>query len=201
MLRAMSDGLDDPHAYFFHVRIFLGMIVSLALAQFVRALVKVVQHPGENHRYWVHLVWVASTFIFLVHFWWWELRFAQYADWTFHVYLFLISYALLLYFLAALLLPDDLGAHSGYRDYFYARRRWFFGVLALVYVIDFADTWLKGPVFFESLGTEYVVRNFVYIIGSVAAIATRNAAYHAAFAVVAIAYQVAWIARMYERLN
>jgi hypothetical protein len=197
----MSSVLHDPSAYFFHVRIFLGMIVSLALAQLVRALVHVIRREDGRSHYWVHLAWFASTFILLVHFWWWEMRFGAFGGWNFYVYAFLISYALLLMLLAALLFPDSADRFDGYREYYYSQRHWFFAVLALVYAVDFLDTWIKGPDFFHSLGTEYIVRNVAYIAGALGAIYTRNPRYHAGFAVLGLAYQVSWIARMYAHLS
>jgi hypothetical protein len=197
----MRSVLDDPSAYFFHVRIFLGMIVSLALAHLIRSLVQVVRQESEQPHYWLHLVWFASTFVLLVHFWWWEMRFGAFAAWNFYVYAFLIFYALLLHFLVALLFPNDLGKHANYRDYYFSQRRWFFAVLALVYFVDYFDSWLKGEAFLRSLGVEYLLRNGLYIAGSIGAIFTRNAVYHGVFAVAGLAYQVLWIARMYAHLN
>lgn len=48
--------------------------------------------------------------------------------------------------------------YDGYRDYFLSRRKWFFGILALTYVADIADTWLKGSAYLASFGWEYPVR-------------------------------------------
>ena len=42
-------------------------------------------------------------------------------------YVFVVGYAMFLYLLSVILFPDDLGEYSGFRDYFYARRRWFLG--------------------------------------------------------------------------
>jgi hypothetical protein len=197
----MGGDLNDPHTLFFHVRIFLGMVVSFGLAHWVRGLARIIERPRYKRVYWIHLVWVASMLVLLLHFWWWELRFAQHVDWTFHIYLFLVFYALVLCLLSALLFPDHLDEYADYREYFYARRRWFFAILALAYVLDFADTALKGSVFFQSLGPEYVARNIGYIAASVIAMFVRSPVYHGAFVVIASLHQITWIARMYERLN
>jgi len=37
--------------------------------------------------------------------------------------------------------------------------------------------------------------------GTIAAMITRNAIYHAVFAIVGLLHQVAWIVRMYDRLS
>ena len=68
----------------------------------------------------------------LVHFWWWEFGLFVIEDWTFGKYLFIILYAVTLFLLSALLFPDSMQDYRGYEDFFYARRAWFFGLLALL---------------------------------------------------------------------
>ena len=191
----------DAHDQFFHVRIFLGMLVSLALAHMVHALSRVIDRRHRQPPYWVHLVWVAFLFLYLMHFWWWEMRLVHFADWQFQVFLLLALYALLLYFLSWTLLPDQVDPHSGYRERYYLRRNWFFGGLIAVFLIDIADTSLKGPELFVRLGTEYWIRNAGFIACSVIAMLTTNAKYHGTFAVAGLLYQAQWIARMYERIQ
>jgi hypothetical protein len=189
---------DDPHAFYFHVRIMMGMVVGLALTHLLRGIARLIEHPARRPVYWIHLAWVLSMFIYIVHFWWWELSLTAEPNWTFGIYVFLVLYTLLLYLLAALLFPEDLADYAGYRDYFYSRRVWFFSVLAFVYVVDFYDSWLKGTEYFHSLGPEYLARNIGYIALCSIAIATRNPWFHGAFVVAGAIYQVSWIVRLYE---
>jgi hypothetical protein len=196
----VSNQLSEPHEFFFHVRVLLGMVVSLALTQLLRGVARIIEHPKRQAIYWVHAVWALSTFVYLVHFWWWELLLSTEQHWTFTLCLFLIIYALILYLLSALLFPEQLTDYRDYRDYFFSRRAWFFGILALAYLVDFYDTWLKGPSHFQSLGSEYIVRNLGYVALCLVAIATPNQRFHGAFAVVGLLYQASWIIRVYERL-
>lgn len=197
----MPEGLDDPNFLFFHVRMVLGMVTGLALAHLLRGAARIIEHPRRARVYWVHLVWAASMFLYLIHFWWWELLLSQEGRWTFNLYAFVVLYALLLYFLCVLLFPEDLSGYDDYRAYFFSRRAWFFSVLAVTYVIDFYDTGLKGASHFESLGFEYTARNLGYVVMCVAAVATRNAIFHALFAVAGVLFQVWWVFRSYEVLG
>ena len=43
--------------------------------------------------YPVHLAWVASVLLMLVHFWWWQFGLYGIANWTFGIYLFVLLYA------------------------------------------------------------------------------------------------------------
>jgi hypothetical protein len=191
--------LQDPHLIYFHVRMVMGMIVGLGLTHLLRGVARIVEHPASKALNWVHLTWV--LFLYMVHFWWWELLLSAQPHWSFGVYLFLIVYALLLYLLAALLFPDGMQEYRDYSDYFLSRRIWFFGLLAFIFLIDFYDTWLKGSEYFHSRGIEYVIRNAAFILLCGIAGATRRAWFHAAFAILAVLYQLSWIWRLYDTLN
>ncbi|HVX04397.1 MAG TPA: hypothetical protein VHA71_04660 [Rhodanobacteraceae bacterium] len=180
-----------------HIRIVIGIVIGLGLTHLLRGMARLIEHPKREGIWWVHLVWVLSIFLYLIHFWWFEFELGAITHWNFPIYLFLILYAVLLYVLCALLFPEDISDYRGFRDYFMARRHWFFGVLALVFVLDFADTWLKGSAHFVTLGPEYVARGAVFIALSLVAIGTRNTRYHAAFAVFGVVYQVTYMVRLY----
>ena len=132
----------DPSQVYLHVRVLLGMIVGLGLTHLLRQAARIIEHPGDKRVYAVHLVWVFSVFVFLLHFWWWEFRLSAIGAWTFNLYLFVALYALLLYLLCVFVLPDSLHDYADYRDYFYTRRRWFFGTLAMR--ATSASTWASS---------------------------------------------------------
>ena len=190
--------LTDP--LYLHVRVLLGMVVGLALTHLLRNFARIIDRPWRNKGYWVHLLWAAFMFVYLLHFWWWEFRLADTVHWTFALYLFVTLYALLLYLLCAVVFPEDMSGHSGYREYFFSRRNWIFGLLALVFAVDLCDTWIKGDDYFNSFGLEYPIRNTLYIVCALVAISTRNRWYHGSFVVLALLYQLSWIARQFETL-
>jgi hypothetical protein len=126
-----TDALPEVDIYL-HVRVLMGMIVGLALTHLLRHAARIVEHPGQTRIYWVHLVWALSMFLFLLHFWWWEFRLASLQRWSFNLYLFVVIYALLLYLLCALIFPEQIAGYKDCRDYYYSRRAWFFGTLAVM---------------------------------------------------------------------
>lgn len=191
---------ETTSALYLHVRVLLGMIVGLGLTHLLRHFARIVEQPKRHRIYWVHLVWVLSMFIYMLHFWWWEFRLATVTEWTFNLYLFVVIYALLLYLLCALVFPESLDENGSYRDYFYQRRGWFFGVLIAVYVIDYLDTWVKGSDYLHSFGVAFPVRNASYVLASLIAMKTNRAWYHALFAVCGLGFQLYWIGRQFEVL-
>ncbi len=190
----------DP-ALFTHIRIIMGMVVSLSVARLLNGIALFVQHPGRTRIFWIHIGWVLSMFLFIMHFWWWEYRLHALPAIDFGVYLFVVTYCCLYYFLCVLLFPTSLEDYSGYEHYFMSRRAWFFGILAAVYAVDLIDTALKGAVYFRSFGIEYPLRNVTYIVlcGVAAIVADRR--FHATFLVLGLVYQASWIFREFDILR
>ncbi|MFN2420981.1 MAG: hypothetical protein ABR527_06325 [Gemmatimonadota bacterium] len=110
--------------------------------------------PAGSAQIGVHLLWVAFIFLYILAFWWFEYGFRGTGEGTFGLYLFAVGYAILLYLMSVVLLPDDLEQLPGFREYFLARRRWFFGLLAATQIVDAFDTLAKGPTYAASLGVE-----------------------------------------------
>lgn len=198
----MNPALDPAAmtAGFTHMRIVLGMVVGLGLTHLLRQFARMIEHPGRKRVYWVHLVWVASMFLYLLSFWWWEYRLSHRGEWNFNLYLFVTLYALLLYLLCTLVFPESIAEYEDWRDYFYRRRAWFFGLLALAYLVDLGDTLAKGHAYFATFGPEMWIRSIAYAVFSLVAIATSNPRYHAVFALTGLAYQLSFIARQFEVL-
>ena len=196
----MEQHIVSVHDIFPHVRIVLGMVIGLGVARLLSGLARIVQHPKRHLLYVVHLAWVVSVLLMLVHFWWWEFNLYRIESWTFGKYLFVFGYAVMLFLLCALLFPDSMQDYSGYEDYFYERRAWFFGVLAAVYVIDIGDTLMKGEAHMAGFGVEYLIRVPLIILLCIVAMYVRNRSFHAAFVIFKLAYQFSWIMRHFDRI-
>lgn len=197
----MDKNLPAIAEVFPHIRIVMGMVVGLGVTRLLSGVARIVQHPDRYPLYPVHLGWVLSVLLMLVHFWWWEFGLYHINDWTFGTYLFLISYAVVLFLLCALLFPESMTDYVGYKDYFLSRRIWFFGILASTYLFDYFDTLLKGKEHLASLGPEYLLRLPVSIALCCLAMVTRNRIFHAVFVVATLIYQISFILRLFDRLT
>jgi hypothetical protein len=184
-----------------HVRVLMGIVVSLGIARLLSGAARFVQHPSGKQLYWVHLGWVASMLLSLIHFWWWEFWLASVPHWTFGVYFLVILYAISLFLLSTLLFPDHLADYANYEDYFFSRRRWFFGLLALTFLFDVADTLLKGYDHLASFGVEYPIRIALSLLLCGVAIFTDNRCFHRAFIIFTLIFQVFWILSQFNTLQ
>ena len=183
---------------YFHVRAGISVIFGLSVAHLLRGLVRVVQHPERRPLYPVQLAWVASTFLLVTRFWWWEVSVVTITRWTFAPYFFLIFFASLFYFLCALLFPDAPDPYPDTRAYFHGRRKWIFGLLAGIAVADVIDAWLKGTAFLAALGPEYAISTVVYLGFCGIAMMTENERFHRLFVALNLVHQVSWALRRYE---
>jgi hypothetical protein len=92
----------------------------------------------------------------------------------------------------ALLFPRDLAGYEGFKDYYFSRRGWFFGLLVVGQAVDLADTLLKGMVHFRSLGPSYPIAIAIVSLLMLIAMRTRSERYHGAFAISSVVYLVAY---------
>ncbi|HQR29705.1 MAG TPA: hypothetical protein PLL32_04785 [Anaeromyxobacteraceae bacterium] len=188
--------MTDIEGTYFHVRVLIGMVVGLAIGNLLRGMARVISDDRHRPIDWVQMAWGLTMLGAILQLWWFEIRFDLLPRFTFAIFAFWVCYVLQLFFLTALLMPDNVGDFRNTREYFLARRGWFFGFLALFYVFDFAESVLKGPAFLQALGPLYPARGIVLLTGFLVAIWTRSPVFHGAFAVVALVLQVFWLVRM-----
>jgi hypothetical protein len=188
--------MPETQGTYFHVRVLIGMVVGLSIGNLLRGIARVISDEKHRPIYWVQMAWALSMLLAILQFWWFEIRFDLLPRFTFPIFAFWVVYVLQLFFLTALLLPENVGAFENNRAFFLARRQWFFGFLAIFFVFDFTESVLKGASYLQTLGPMYPVRNALYVGGCLLAIWTRNPLFHGVFAVVALAYQLLWLVRM-----
>ncbi|MCO6186251.1 hypothetical protein [Rhizobium sp. L1K21] len=67
--------------------------------------------------------------------------------------------------------------YEGYQDYFHERKGWIYGLLSLIFLVDIADTMMKGYEYFGTVGVLYPVRQIGMVILMLAAIRIKNERY------------------------
>ena len=178
------------------IKTVISIILSLSIAHILKGIAYFIQHPGRYRLYWVHLLWVTYTFIMLLDFWWFESRLSKVSIWNFLSYSFVIFYILLLYLLCAILLPQDLDEYDKkFKSYFFLRKKWIFGILALIFLVDIVDTLIKGVGYWRSFGVEYQIKTVSHVALFLMAMKISKEWFHAALVVFMIAYELFWIWR------
>lgn len=134
---------------FEYVMVLVSIVIALAIAHLLTALaacVRRIRDKGDPIKLdAVFLFWVGFILTYLISFWWWEFKFQEVvSEWSFGLYLFIISFSISLFMLAEILVPYRMqGVVDTYAD-FMGGRKWFFGILVLVQLFDIVDSLLKG---------------------------------------------------------
>jgi hypothetical protein len=133
---------------FEYVMVLISIIVGLGITNILVGLAGVVDRLAGSSAIRprvAYFAWLANSFIWLVQFWWWEFRFDQYVtNWTVGLYWFLVLYAVTLFLLAAVLVPQSWDGVGDLGDYLLERKRWFYSILVFGNALDVVDSYLKG---------------------------------------------------------
>ena len=183
---------------FLHIKSVIAIILGLSLAHLITGSVSFIQHPGRKKFFLLHFLWVFYIFLMIIHFWWWEFNLKLVTEWFFGDYFFIICYILIFYVICAILYPDDLKDYSGYEEYFYSRKNWFFAMLALCFGADLIDTYIKGAAYISNLGSEYYARNSIHIALCLSAIFIKNKKFHWFLVAGFLIYEIQFILRFFN---
>ena len=154
---------------FEYLAVLISIIVGLGITHLLGGIARFVHHPARYRLHWIHYVWIWYVFVFLLYFWWFQLWMNTVEDWSSALYVHLVLYSVLLYLLCVVITPPDSLEDGGFREYFFARRGWFFGVLLAIGAVDFVDCLIKDHGF---------AHWFLFMPLFVGAILTKNAKYH-----------------------
>ena len=91
--------------------IIIGLGITYILIGVGSTIERITGHGAPLRLSWAHATWLLTVFVWLVSFWWWEFRLlALVKSWTLAHYFFIITYAVILFLLAVLLLPREWAA-------------------------------------------------------------------------------------------
>ena len=157
-----------------HLRILVSLIIGLAITRTLSGLSRHLQEPENTTGRTTQIVWSIVLLLGTIHFWWWEFALRLITQWSFWIYIFILSYASLFFLMSTLLYPDHINDHTEREKYFIRRRAAFFALFALSFGFDIVDTLIKGQEHFASLGGWYLVRTAAGVAIALADIRTGN---------------------------
>jgi hypothetical protein len=151
---------------FEYVMVLVSIIIGLGITHILSAVGMAIHRlRGYGEPITVSLTycsWIATMFVWLVGFWWWEFKFSTVAtEWSAGLYFFVVSYAVCLYLTTVVLVPKSLEGVQDTYEYFFKGRKWFFFFFYLSTCMDIADTALKGSDW--ATRTTYIPQLALYI--------------------------------------
>lgn len=162
---------------FEYVSVIISVVIGLGVSQLLTGVVELVKSRERVRFYWLYLLWVVLTFMGHIFLWWmlWSLRGLK--VWNFFSFLLLLSEPMLLYAIAAFMIPKlSPDAHVDLREYFYDNSRSIFGLdAAFTLVLIVQNGLLSGGIF---LTLPNYLLAFALAVLCVSAV-TKNPRYHA----------------------
>jgi hypothetical protein len=180
----------EPFAY---VAALTSIVLGLGIARVLSGLGVLLQRRGERSIYWVHALWGINVLLFLLMNWWILYRWHSQEVWTFFLFVFILISPIVSFLLTVILFPEPLYSTIDLKQHYYENCRWFFALAAILPLIDFADTLLKGWSHFLAQGIIYPITILLIFVLSVIAAITKRERYHAFFAVFFLLYLTVFI--------
>jgi len=184
---------------FSYLSVLLAIIVGLGMTQVLTASGRLIRHRDRVRTYWPPLLWAGLLLVVYVQAWWAMFGLRTHTDWNFLTFFVVLLQTVMLYMMAAVVLPESLAEHDvvDLRMHYERQRGWLFGFLLATLVISvLKDVLLTGRLpggmnlgFHALLGTACVV-----------GLTTRRARVHEVLAIACAAVMALYIATLFARL-
>jgi hypothetical protein len=178
---------------FEYIALLASIVIALGITRIFTGIGRILQIRHEVKIYWVHLLWVGNVFLWLLLNWWILYRWRTFEVWTFYLFIFVLISPIITFLLSVLLLPEPIERGMDLKIYFYTNSKWFFGLAALLPLLDAVDTRLKGLEHFISQGPIYIITIILIFVLCVIGSLIKSKIYHAAFAIFFLVYILIFI--------
>jgi ribose/xylose/arabinose/galactoside ABC-type transport system permease subunit len=184
---------------FSYLSVLISLILGLAITQVLKGFRGLMHARSRVRTYWPTVLWGALIIVIGVQSWWSMFGLRHHEDWTFLEFSAVLSQTIVLYLLAALVLPDIFGDDVvDLREHYYDHRRWFFALL----VILIATSLLKALAIEHKLPETADLRfHIAFALTAVSGIVVAKARYHEFLAALGAVSILAYIAFLFEHLS
>ena len=141
---------------FSYLGVLIAVILGLTITHLIIGLSKLIQMRRSVRVYWVHVVWTGNVLIYVLALWWGMFWWNGLLDWTFEKFLFITVYAIVLFFMAALLYPFEFVEGMDFEEYFFDNKNWFFAIFLTATLLDVVETVWKGIIGLRPVPAQYV---------------------------------------------
>jgi len=126
---------------FSYLSVLLSIILGLAITQVLKGFRGLMQSRARLRMYWPAVVWSVLVLVIAVQSWWAMFDLRHLEDWTFFAFSVVLAQTIVVYLLAALVLPDFFGdAGFDLRAHYYDHQRWFFALFVALIAASIAKS-------------------------------------------------------------
>jgi hypothetical protein len=184
---------------FSYLSVLLSIIIGLGLTQVLTAVGRIIRHRDRVRADWLPLLWAAVLLVVYVQVWWAMFGLRHVREWTFAMFIVVLSQAATLYLMAAVALPEQVEEqHIDLADYYNRHHRWFFGFFFATLVVSV----IKDIVINGSLPAPVNLGFHIFLAAaSLSAILVRRRRYHELVGVASAVAFAAYVGLLFARLG
>src|SRR3954447_4018133 len=184
---------------FGYLSVLLSIILGLSLTQLLQGLAGIIQARTRVRLYWPAVGWAILLIVVDAQAWWAMFGLRQHHPWTFLHFSIVLLETILLYLLAALVLPSFAGDEVvDLRANYFGHARWFFGAFAAVLVVSLLKDKILNGAWPTGLNFGFHV---VFIGGAAMAALTRSDRFHRVFVCLSAILFTVYIALLFAELR
>ncbi|HEY6940755.1 hypothetical protein [Dokdonella sp.] len=184
---------------FSYLSVLLSIILGLAITQVLKGFRGLMQSRARLRMYWPTVVWAILVLVIAVQSWWAMFDLRDHRDWTFLAFSIVLAQTIVVYLLAALVLPDFFG-ETGFdlRAHYYDHHRWFFALLVALIGVSI----VKGRFVYGEWPLPLdLAYHLVFATTGVVCAYTRHARFHEVMTVVGVVSIGSYIAILFTHLT
>jgi hypothetical protein len=184
---------------FSYLSVLLSIIIGLGMSQLLTAAGRLIRHRDVVRFYWPPLLWAGVLLLIFIQSWWSMFVLRYYTDWTFLSFAIVLLQTILVYMMAAVMLPETVDeAGVDLRVHYEKHRRWIFGFLLAALVTSVAkDVILYG----RFAGPANLAFHALFMLTCVSAMLVRRARFHEVLAIASAIAMGAYVATLFARLQ
>jgi ammonia channel protein AmtB len=184
---------------FSYLSVLISLILGLAITQVLKGFRGLMHARSRVQGYWPTVLWGVLIIVISVQGWWSMFGLRRHVDWTFLEFSAVLAQTIVLYLLAALVLPDIFGdAHVNLREHYYDHRRWFFSLLTLL----IATSLIKSLTIDHELPRAAdLIFQIAFAAVSISGVIVGRPRYHEFLAVLGVVAIIGYIAFLFEHLT
>ena len=163
---------------FDYFAVLVSVVFGLALTHLLRGLGKLIQMRRQCRIYLPHIIWTINVVLWVLAVWWGMFWWRSLSDWTFAWFLFIASYAIVVFVWSYMLYPQEVSEHINFEQFFHDNRRPFFGLMLLAMLMDVPEVLVKSRMGLRAVPTQYAALVVSVIVIAVIGLSTANRRTH-----------------------
>ena len=180
--------------------VLISVVVGLGIANVLTGVGRLLHRHKEISVSVAFVAWTFFLFLYMVIYWWtivfgWQ----EWQDWNLLIFLFVLTYGIILFLLSVVLYPTDMQPSWDPHSRFIDMRKWFFGLFVVLVFVEFLDSYLKTHL--DDFSTPYLLLLGLWLAGVIVGWNSQNRRTHAFISVILLVSQVAWVAYQFSDLE